>query len=53
MSAYKGTFEHDSFYGWLNIFKVIRMQPLYTAGERPPYPVIISEPTIGDVKYIN
>ncbi|CAD8166856.1 unnamed protein product [Paramecium octaurelia] len=49
MSTYRGTFEHDSFLGWLNLFKIRRLQMLYNVGERPPYPVIISKPTVGDV----
>ena len=49
MSTYRGTFEHDSFLGWLNLLKIRRLQILNNAGERPPYPVIISKPTVGDV----
>lgn len=49
MSTYRGTFEHDSFLGWLNLLKIRRLQVLYNVGERPPYPVIISKPTVGEV----
>lgn len=42
------TFPHDSFWGGLNLYK--RRDQRYTrgAGERPPYPIIIDEPSIGE-----
>lgn len=43
------TFEHDSLLGGLNMFKRFDNRFLLDKGERPPYPVIISNPTLTDV----
>eukprot|EP01017_Pseudomicrothorax_dubius_P040870 TRINITY_DN6477_c0_g1_i1.p1 TRINITY_DN6477_c0_g1~~TRINITY_DN6477_c0_g1_i1.p1 ORF type:complete len:118 (+),score=10.35 TRINITY_DN6477_c0_g1_i1:171-524(+) len=43
------TFEHDSFFGFLNVFKRFDSRFTLTHGDRPPYPVIIDNPTLGEV----
>jgi hypothetical protein len=44
-----GTFEHDSWLGGLNLFKKFGTSQLIKLGERPPYPVINSHPTLRHV----
>lgn len=48
-ARYKNTFAHDSFLGWLNIFKFKNTAHVLRPGERPPYPIIIADPTLSDV----
>lgn len=43
------TFDHDSLLGGLNLFKRFDNRFLLDKGERPPYPVMISNPTTTDV----
>mmetsp|Transcript_19482 Transcript_19482/g.2648 ORF Transcript_19482/g.2648 Transcript_19482/m.2648 type:complete len:80 (+) Transcript_19482:37-276(+) len=43
------TFEHDSIYGGLNLFKRFDNRYIIDKGERPPYPVMVSNPKITDV----
>ena len=49
---YRNTFEHDSFLGFLNAFKVKDTNWILKPGQRPPYPIIIADPTISQVKLV-
>ncbi len=40
---------HDSFLGGLNLLKRFDNRFFIEKGERPPYPIIISNPTMTDV----
>ena len=42
-------FPHDSFLGGLNILKTINGRNILLPGQRPYYPIIIDNPTFGDV----
>lgn len=39
---------HDSFFGYLNLFK-IGTRANTGVGERPPFPIIASDPTFRDI----
>lgn len=41
------TFPHNSFLGGLNLFIRENRDALIQKGERPPYPIIVSNPTLG------
>ena len=41
------TFPHNSFLGGLNLFIRENRDALIPKGERPPYPIIVSNPTLG------
>ncbi len=43
------TFDHDSFLGGLNLFKRFDNRYTIAKGERPPYPIINSNPTFKEV----
>lgn len=45
-TGYKSTFDHDSFFGWINAFKRKDSRTIYRPSERPPYPIIIDKPTV-------
>mmetsp|Transcript_11722 Transcript_11722/g.13514 ORF Transcript_11722/g.13514 Transcript_11722/m.13514 type:complete len:151 (+) Transcript_11722:42-494(+) len=48
------TFAHDSFFGGLNLYKRRDQRYGRGAGERPPYPIIVDQPTFGEaVKNFN
>lgn len=42
-------FRHDSFWGFLNLFKVKGNKTALDAGDRPPWPVIHGDPDAIDV----
>lgn len=42
-------FAHDSFFGFINLFKIGNLQKAYYPGDRPPYPVIKDSPSFRDV----
>lgn len=42
-------FRHDSFWGFLNLFKVKGRKTALEAGDRPPWPVIHGDPDAVDV----
>lgn len=47
----KDTWDHDSLFGWLNMLMRRDNRFLLENGERPPYPMIIDSPSLGDVFY--
>jgi hypothetical protein len=40
---------HDSFFGFLNLFRFKEKKTVYLLGERPPYPIINSDPDLFDI----
>lgn len=40
---------HDSFFGFLNLFKVGGRVSGSAAGERPPYPIMSSDPNFREI----
>ena len=42
-------YSHDSFLGGLNILKTINGRAVLLPGQRPPYPIIVDNPTFDDV----
>ena len=40
---------HDSLLGFFNLFRRKDSKRIYSAGDRPPYPVIVSDPDIVDI----
>jgi len=45
----KDTFNHDSFFGGINLIKRRDNRYLIEVGERPPYPIIIDNPCVKDI----
>jgi hypothetical protein len=43
------TSQPNSLFSSFNYFKIVRGMQLYRYEERPPYPVLISDPTVGQV----
>ena len=41
--------EHDSFWGGLNLIRRSSTKAVYEIGERPPYPIIIGDPTVHQI----
>jgi hypothetical protein len=48
-TGYGSTFAHDSIFGWMNLFKRYDQRFIWKQGERPPYPIIIDQPSFGQV----
>ncbi len=47
-------FPHDSFLGGLNLFVREDRSVILNNGERPPFPILISSPTLGQaIKNLN
>ena len=45
------SFDPDWYFGGLNYLKIRDFKPILEKGERPPYPMIIHNPTLGEVTH--